>query len=128
MEAPRISTLLPAPGAATWPLSLLPTPPPPCLVFPSLQSVRSECEKEHSIPMGLDEALSSWRVQALGNTVLIPVWSTFHFPALFRFLSILLPSRLPLCPPEEVGLVGATCGQMVLQCKVILPKTQTFFY
>ena len=68
-----ISTLLPAPGAATWPLSLLPTLPPPCLIFPSLQSARIDCEKEHSIPVGPDEALSSWRVQALGNTVLILV-------------------------------------------------------
>lgn len=92
-----ISTLLPAPGAATWPLSLLPTTPaPPCLIFPSLQSVRSDCEKEHSIPVGLDEALSSWRVQALGNTVLMLVRSTFHFPAVFQFLSILLPSQLLL--------------------------------
>lgn len=109
-------------------VSLLTTPPPPCLIFPSLQSVRSDCEKEHRFPVGLDEALSSWRVQALGNTVLMLVRSTFHFPAVFQFLSILLPSQLPLCPPEEVGLAGATCGQMVLKYKVILPKTQTFFY
>lgn len=73
-----------------------PLPPPPCLIFPSLQSVRSDCEKEHSIPVGLDEALSSWRVQALGNTVLMLVRSTFHFPAVFQFLSILLSSQLLL--------------------------------
>lgn len=64
-----VSALLPAPAAAPWPLSLLPTPP----VLTSLQGHVSGHEKGHRAPVWRDEKPPPHRVSFLGDSCLLGV-------------------------------------------------------